>query len=397
MAATRAGFIRRLLGWAALLLMPVSVWAASWQILVVGLRDDPRYERKTLEQAFIGKPTGRPLVAAQIAIDELKDNLQDSGNQLKLQDLQWDGKSTTELLAEINERKAQVMLLELPLEQQKALMEAFAKITTAPIVFNISESSDALRGASCHPHWLHTLPSERMLADAMAQWLAARNWRDMILLVGPEPQDQALRDIWIASIKRFGLKVKAERKFVLSGDPRQREASNPKLLTAEPAHDVVMVLDSVGEFAKSLPFNTALPRPVVGSSGLVPLAWHTSWERYGAPQLSHRFQKLTNKQMASQDWASWMAVKSFATALDEEPKANLAQLLHNLRSGKTNLDGFKGTALSFRPWDGQLRQGIFMAHGQAVAGMAPVEGVLHPKEILDTLGADEPESLCKRR
>ncbi|NBW25280.1 MAG: branched-chain amino acid ABC transporter substrate-binding protein [Betaproteobacteria bacterium] len=397
MAATRSGVIRRLLGWVALLLMPVSVWAASWQILVVGLRDDPRYERKTLEQAFIGKPTGRPLVAAQIAIDELKDNLQDSGNQLKLQDLQWDGKSTTELLGEINKRKAQVLLLDLPVEQQKALMDAFAKISTAPIVFNISESSDALRGASCHPHWLHTLPSDRMLADAMAQWLAARNWRDMILLVGPEPQDQALRDIWTASIKRFGLKVKAERKFVLSGDPRQREASNPKLLTAEPAHDVVMVLDSVGEFAKGLPFNTALPRPVVGSSGLVPLAWHTSWERYGAPQLSHRFQKLTNKQMASQDWASWMAVKSFATALDEEPKATLAQLLNNLRSGKTTLDGFKGTALSFRPWDGQLRQGIFMAHGQAVAGMAPVEGVLHPKEILDTLGADEPESLCKRR
>ena len=397
MAACRSGFARRVFVWGALWLVPFSVWAASWQILVVGLRDDPRYERKTLEQAFIGKPTGRPLVAAQIALDELKDNLQDSGNQLKLQDLQWDGKNTTELLAEINKRKAQVLLLDLPAEQQKALMEAFAKIATAPIVFNISESSDALRGASCHPHWLHTLPSDRMLADAMAQWLAARNWRDMILLVGAQPQDQALRDVWMASIKRYGLKVKAERKFVLSGDPRQREAGNPKLLTAEPAHDVVMVLDTVGEFAKALPYNTALPRPVVGSGGLVPLAWHPSWGRYGAPHLSHRFQKLTNKQMASQDWASWMAVKSFATALDEEPKATLAQLLHKLRSGTTSLDGFKGTALSFRPWDGQLRQGIFMAHGEAVAGMAPVEGVLHPKEILDTLGADEPESLCKRR
>ncbi len=396
--ATRPSTLARRLGvWAVILLMPVSVWAASWQVLVIGLRDDPRYDRKTLEQAFIGKPTGRPLVAAQIAIDELKDNLQDSGNQLKLQDLQWDGKSTTELLAEINKRKAQVLLLDLPKEQQKALMEAFGKITTTPIVFNISETSDELRGTSCHPHWLHTLPSDRMLSDAMAQWLAARNWRDIILLVGPEPQDQALREIWMASIKRFGLKVKAERKFVLSGDPRQREASNPKLLTAEPAHDVVMVLDTVGEFSKALPYNTALPRPVVGSGGLVPLAWHTSWERYGAPQLSHRFQKLTNKQMASQDWAAWMAVKSFATALDEEPKANLAQLLRNLRSSKTTLDGFKGTALSFRPWDGQLRQGIFMAHGQAVAGMAPVDGVLHPKDILDTLGADEPESLCKRR
>ena len=397
MAAGRSGLLRYLWFWTALALMPLSVWATSWQILVIGLRDDPRYERKTLEQAFIGKPTGRPLVAAQIALDELKDNLQDSGNQVKLQDLQWDGKNTTELLTEINKRKAQVLLLDLPKEQQKALMEVFGKITTAPIVFNISDSSDELRGASCHPHWLHTLPSDRMLADALAQWLAARNWRDMIVLVGQEPQDQVLRDIWMASIKRYGLKVKAERKFVLSGDPRQREAGNPKLLTAEPAHDVVMVLDTVGEFAKALPYNTALPRPVVGSGGLVPLAWHTSWERYGAPQLSHRFQKLTNKQMASQDWASWMAVKSFATALDEEPKANLAQLLHNLRSSKTTLDGFKGTALSFRPWDGQLRQGIFMAHGQAVAGMAPVDGVLHPKEILDTLGADEPESLCKRR
>ena len=124
MAAGRSGLVRCLWAWAALAFMPFSVWAASWQILVVGLRDDPRYERKTLEQAFIGKPTGRPLVAAQIAIDEIKDNLQDGGNQLKLQDLQWDGKSTTELLAEINKRKAQVLLLDLPVEQQKALMEA---------------------------------------------------------------------------------------------------------------------------------------------------------------------------------------------------------------------------------------------------------------------------------
>lgn len=396
MAACQTPCMRRALGWALLLLMPVSVWAASWNMVIVGLRDDPRYERKTLEQAFIGKPTGRPLIAAQIALDELKDNLQDAGNQLKLNALEWDGKNIAELVAEINKRKAQVLLLDLPKEQQIALMDAFADIKTTPIVFNVSEGSDVLRGAACHPNWLHTLPSERMLADAMAQWLAARNWRDMILLVGPEPQDRALREVWMASIKRFGLKIKAERKFVLSGDPRQREASNPKLLTAEPAHDVVMVLDAVGEFAKALPYNTALPRPVVGSGGLVPLAWHPSWERYGAPQLSHRFQKLSNKQMASQDWAAWMAVKSFATALDEDPKANLAQLLQRLRSGKTTLDGFKGTALSFRPWDGQLRQGIFLAYGQAVAGMAPVEGVLHPKEILDTLGTDEPESPCKR-
>jgi ABC-type branched-subunit amino acid transport system substrate-binding protein len=108
------------------------------------------------------------------------------------------------------------LLLDLPREQQKALMEAFGKITPRP-----SSSTSAKAATSCvahpaTPHWLHTLPSDRMLADAMAQWLAARNWRDMILLVGSKPEDQTLRDIWMASVKRYGLKVKAERKFVLS-------------------------------------------------------------------------------------------------------------------------------------------------------------------------------------
>jgi len=30
-----------------------------------------------------------------------------------------------------------------------------------------------------------------------------------------------------------------------------------------------------------------------------------------------------------------------------------------------------------------------------VVGTAPLEGVLHPKEVLDTLGVDQQESACK--
>ena len=32
-----------------------------------------------------------------------------------------------------------------------------------------------------------------------------------------------------------------------------------------------------------------------------------------------------------------------------------------------------------------------------VVGTAPLDGVLHPREVLDTLGVDEQESACKQR
>ena len=64
---------------------------------------------------------------------------------------------------------------------------------------------------------------------------------------------------------------------------------------------------------------------------------------------------------------------------------------------KTPVDGSKGTMLSFRPWDGQLRQPMLLTDGQGVIATAPVEGLLHPRDVLDTLGVDAPEKLCKAR
>jgi len=75
-------------------------------------------------------------------------------------------------------------------------------------------------------------------------------------------------------------------------------------------------------------------------------------------------------------------------------QAGIAQQLKALRSGTVFVDGFKGPRLSFRPWDGQLRQPLFISHVDGVVGMAPLDGVLHPTELLDTLGVDEKESKC---
>ena len=97
-----------------------------------------------------------------------------------------------------------------------------------------------------------------------------------------------------ASLKRYGLKVVASKPFKLSADPRERDLANPLLLTnpsTAGSYDVVWVVDSDGEFARTLPYRTALPRPVVGDAGLAALAWHPQFERFGAPQVSRRFAK----------------------------------------------------------------------------------------------------------
>jgi len=135
-------------------------------------------------------------------------------------------------------------------------------------------------------------------------------------------------------------------------------------------------------------------------AGLVALAWAAQFERYGAPQVSRRFAKAAGRPMTAADWAAWMAGKAIvgaAVAAQEAkkgavPTAALAKALPSLE-----LDGSKGTSMSFRAWDGQLRQPMLLSDGQGVIALAPAEGVLHPKNNLDTLGADAPEKLCKAR
>ncbi|HEY8904854.1 MAG TPA: branched-chain amino acid ABC transporter substrate-binding protein, partial [Rhodoferax sp.] len=101
--------------------------------------------------------------------------------------------------------------------------------------------------------------------------------------------------------------------------------------------------------------------------------------------------------MQSQDWAAWIAVKAIAAVVAENPKADIGKQLKQLRAGEVVVDGNKGPGLTFRAWDGQLRQPIMLGHGDGVVGLAPLDGILHPTEVMDTLGTDQKESKCQAR
>ena len=372
--------------------------AATLTIGVVALADDVRYQVRRLEHGYPGHPGGRPEEAVRMALDETEMELVALGHKLQLKTYSApNATALPALVAQLKAAKLNYLLLDLP----DAALHTF--LATAPaalppaVYFNIGSGADDLRGSACSAVLLHTYPSDAMRSDALAQFLAAHAWSQALVLYGPSVSDKLQLDAFVRSAHRYGVKLTKQLPFKLSTDPRERDLANVRLLTNDKNHDVVVVIDSDGEFARSVPYNTQWARPVVGSAGLVPVAWQAHWDLNGGPQLTRRFAKLAHRSMAGQDWAAWAAVKSIVSVLGSNPKATAQEQLRLLRSGQVYVDGFKGPRLSFRPWDGQLRQPVFLADGDGVAALAPFDGVMHPTDVLDTLGMDEKESICKQR
>lgn len=365
--------------------------AAAFKLTLLVPADDPRLERNRVERAYLGHPGGPAADALQVAIKEARFELDAAGVTLALETVPVaSAAAARDAAAKAEKGGAAVLLTDLPADWTLAAADA-VKLS----VMNLGDASDRLRQQDCRPRLLHLLPSDRMRADALAQTLASARWTNVLLLTGPSPEDAVRSATAQAAIKRYGLKLVAAKPFKISADPRERDLANPKLLTGNLTYDAVWVVDSEGEFARALPYRTSLPRPVVGDAGLTAQAWAASFERFGAPQVSRRFAKAAGRPMTAHDWAAWMAGKAIITAATEAPKGPAAALTKAL--AELEFDGSKGTPMSFRAWDGQLRQPVLMTDGQGVIGMAQVEGVLHPKNNLDTLGADGPEKLCKAR
>ncbi|HEX6749799.1 MAG TPA: ABC transporter substrate-binding protein [Longimicrobium sp.] len=127
--------------------------------------------------------------------------------------------------------------------------------------------------------------------------------------------------------------------------------------------------------------------------------WDTRLERFGADQLNQRFRARFGEGMDSQGWAGWFAVKMLWESALRARSAEPAALLRYLESDAAQFDGHKGRPLSFRPWDHQLRQPLYVA---APSADAPVEvpraqpgADESSREVLDRLGTPREKSECR--
>lgn len=263
------------------------------------------------------------------------------------------------------------------------------------LLFNAGSADDRLRSTECLANVLHTLPSRAMLADALAQFLVLRKWQKALLIVGPTEDDQAYAAALRRAAKRIGVQLVAEKAWRFDNDQRRSAQADMPLFTQTAEYDVVLVADERGDFGEYVPYQTWYPRPVAGTQGLTPTGWHKTVETYGAAQLQKRFEALAGRWMNDRDFAAWMAVRSVASAVNKLHQVDPQAIRQLELSEQLPLDGFKGRKLSYRAWNGQLRQPIPIVQPRALVSTSPQDGFLHPTNEMDSLGYDQPEVTCR--
>ena len=270
------------------------------------------------------------------------------------------------------------------------------------LILNAGSSDDRLREQDCRPNVVHTTPSRSMLADALAQYVVWKQWRRWFLVYGTGPDDEAFAAALRRAAKRFGAKIVEERPFKsevggrrADGGHEQIQQQIPTFTQNAPAYDVLMIADEGGLFGEYFPYRGWDARPVAGTQGLVPMSWHPALEQWGATQFQNRFRRLANRPMRHLDYDVWVAVRSIGEAATRAKSVEPADMIAHLKSADFDLAAFKGRKLTYRAWDGQLRQPILIGTAKLPVTVSPQPGFLHQFSELDTLGIDKPETTCR--
>ncbi len=288
---------------------------------------------------------------------------------------------------------ARYLLVDAPAETLLAIADLSE--AEGALLFNVAAGTPALRGTDCRTNVLHTLPSDTMRTDALAQFLVKKRWTDTALIAGTHPDDVAYAEALRTSFTKFGLRLRAEKTWAFDADMRRNAAQEVPLFTQDlPDHDVLLVADEIHDFGRYILYNTWEPRPIAGSEGITAPAWSPVVEQWGAAQLQSRFDDAAGRDMTSRDYAAWAAVRTLGEAVTRTNADDPATLRNFILSDAFELAGFKGRPMTYRGWNGQLRQPIPLVHPRALVAMAPLEGFLHQRTELDTLGLDQPESDC---
>ncbi|ASJ70225.1 ABC transporter substrate-binding protein [Granulosicoccus antarcticus] len=268
------------------------------------------------------------------------------------------------------------------------------------LLFNVRSTDNHLRNESCRAGIFHVAPSRAMLTDALAQFLSWKRWDELVLVTGRHENDRLYAQSLQQSMKRFGLKIVENKNWTSVPGARRTDSGHHSVQQEIPVfsrfkdHDLVLVADEQDEFGEYFSYRMTEPRPVAGTQGLVPTSWDRTQEQWGATQIQRRFHQLAGRDMTERDYAAWAALRAIAEGVTKTSSAQVQQVREYLLSKDFKLAAFKGVPLTFRGWNGQLRQPILLVAPRMLVSVSPQEGFLHQVSELDTLGIDEPESVC---
>lgn len=269
------------------------------------------------------------------------------------------------------------------------------------LVINAGARGTQLRGGECRANLLHVAPSQAMMADAVAQFALWKKWPRWTMIHGSNPADQLVAQAYRDAATKFGAKIVEEREFEDTGGGRRTDTGHVlvqrqlPVFTQDPKrHDIVIAADASDVFAPYLPYHMWTPSVVMGAAGLRPVTFHAAHEAWGGTQFQSRFEKLTGRYVREEDYQVWLALRVIGEAVTRTGASDPATLRDYILSDAFELAAFKGVPVTFRAWNGQMRQPILLFDGRITVSVSPQDGFLHQRSPLDTLGLDEPESAC---
>ena len=213
------------------------------------LEKDIRYDEWGVHPVDIRSKTNqlykRPLAGAKLGLKDIKPFQRMAKVKFKLLDMRIKNIDTAadEILNHIHKNNIKIVLLDFPASE---LINIVSKISDLNIaVINVSSKNNELRSFNCNKNLFHTIPSERMLPDSLAQYLSDKKWRKVLILTGPLEIDKAKSASFIESAKQFGLKIVDNRSFLLGNDPRARDQNDLDFLTGSAKYDAVYILSLI--------------------------------------------------------------------------------------------------------------------------------------------------------
>ena len=294
---------------------------------------------------------------------------------------------------------------------------------------NIGSPSDALRNEACSRYTFHVEPSAAMYLDALAGWYIRSGFRNWFFVYEDSEEGETLyrRATWPLRERHFGAREVGRsvvapnaHDFGETIEAIRRARPDVVLLLLDPA-DQLSFLEQYGAAGleaavTGFPYPAAQTRtffatsrdvaPVAGS-GHRATAWEATLDRYGARELNSRFIARWDQPMEPSAWAAYQAIKILYEAALLSGTLEGPELVEHLESLQAVFDIWKGIGASFRPWDHQLRQSLYLVkispEAEEPLSVASLVGELpaiympgtDPIERLDQLGDLQAASRCR--
>ena len=246
---------------------------------------------------------------------------------------------------------------------------------------NAGESADVLRNEACKPTTFHVEPSDAMYLDAMAGWYVRSGFRRWFVLRSDDARGEALheRARWSLNERHFGVRIVGDEAVADTGEveevARRIRRANADLivllLSAEEQLGWLTALEGEGlelpvaahadAETQTRTFMAASrdAAPTLGAGQRI-LAFEATLDAYGAREINARYRARWEEPMDPPAWAAYQAVKILYEAAFFGRSTAASDVLGRLTAEGAVFDLWKGIGATFRPWDRQLRQSMYL-------------------------------------